>query len=160
MNISIFAILVLIHFSLFAQNHPAEVYATGNETASSLLNTGARHRVSTDKDLATAHQQRQQHLNRQLQAYNLAPEGHQADLQEQIRTTLTEMMDISLQMQEEEVRQLAAEWKALKAGEGTEARLAYMQELESRIAAVNARIKNRRNLMTEIVNRRLEELIK
>jgi hypothetical protein len=160
MNVYIFVLLLFVQLSLFSQNGPTAVYATGNETSVHTASPAARHYMKTSTDLAAEHQLLEQDLDRQLSTYNQAPAERKTELREQIRLTLTAMMDVSLRMTEAEVNRLSEEWKALRAEGVHGEKHAHMLELESRIAAVNTRIKNRRSMATEIVNRRLNELLK
>lgn len=151
-----FVILLFVHLFSIAQSSSTEILATGNETSARFHSPDARHHLKTIAELTTTREIQEAHLDQRLLDFTNAPEVRKTEIREQIRLILTDIMEINLGIAEAEVGELSAEWKTLHA-EGQNH--AYMIELESRISAVNNRIRSRRNLLPEIVNRRLEQLL-
>lgn len=160
MNITILSILLFVHLSVFAQNNPDEVYARNSEQTSVSRTATARYAKTSRESSVASGKALTHRLDIILNAHKTAVTSQQFALQQEARNVLTQMMEIRLQETEQEVQALVGELNQLKASKVYGDQHAYMLELQSRITSVRARLEKRRSLMSDIVEKRLNEILK
>lgn len=159
MNISTLAILLLVHFSIFAQNNPEPVYAKGMDAPASRT-AMARYAAHQSTDVTAARLNREAHLSVLLEQYQNAPLAQQGAIRNQLRQVLLEIMELKLEAQESDLRALKAELSQLNSSPLPGDQQSYLLELKARVDALQSRIDRRRKLTQDIVAKRLDTLLK
>lgn len=160
MNITVLSILLFVHLSLFAQNNPDEVYARSRDQANVSRTATARYANSSRESSAATEKALAHRLDIILDSHKSAATSQQPALRQEARNVLMQMMEMRLQETEQEIQVLISELNQLKASKVYGDQHAHMLELQSRISSVRGRLEKRRSLMSDIVEKRLNEIIK